>query len=406
MASRGPIDVDLGSLDVRLRGFADRASVERALAWVDRHAGELPPAEVGVDRSVGRVLAAPLTAPADHPPVARAGLDGYAVRSADTVGASAYNPLPLRAQGGADPLEPGGAALLSAGAALPLGADAILGFDAAQAVGPVVEAIASVPEGAGVEREGQQVRAGAPLVAAGRRVRVQDAALLAALGVDRVSVVAPPRVRLVVAGAKPAAGARAGGVAHGPMLRALVERDGGGVEEAHAGADLREAILRAVSAPAPDLVIVTGRTGVGPDDEAPLALAAVGALTLHGVALRPGGSTGMGLAREVPVILLPGDPLACLFAYELLAGRFVRRLAGLLPGLPHATRDAALTRKLVSVVGFVDVCQVRLVDGGVEPLGVAEYGGLASAARADGFVIVPADLEGYPPGARVTVHVY
>ena len=84
----------------------------------------------------------------------------------------------------------------------------------------------------------------------------------------------------------------------------------------------------------------------------------------------------------------------------------MRRLGGRDPELPHPALVAALSRRIVSVVGSVDVCQVRLVGGAVEPLGVAEFGGLAAAARADGFVVVPAALEGYPPGARVTVRTY
>jgi molybdopterin molybdotransferase len=63
-------------------------------------------------------------------------------------------------------------------------------------------------------------------------------------------------------------------------------------------------------------------------------------------------------------------------------------------------------RKIVSAIGFVDLCRVRLVDGRVEPVGAAEFGGLASTVRADGFVIVPAPLEGYAPGTRVKVHLY
>jgi molybdopterin molybdotransferase len=189
------------------------------------------------------------------------------------------------------------------------------------------------------------------------------------------------------------------------MLRALVERDGG-LAEAWAAGDLRADLVRAATAPGADLLLVTGRTGTGPDDEAPLALAAAGRLDLHGVAMRPGSSSGMGLVGARPVLLLPGDPVACLVAYELLAGRLVRRLGGRNPGLPHQTREAEVGRKIVSAVGALDVCQVRLVAGRVEPLGVLEWGGLAAAARADGFVLVPPALEGYPPGARVTVHVY
>ena len=299
--------------DVRLRGFPDRASVERALAWVDRHAPRLGPEEVLVADACGRVLAAAPAAPADHPPVARCAADGYAVRAADTVGASAYNPLPLRLQGAGEPLAPGGAALVQAGAPLPAGADAILGFDAAEAAGEAVEAIAGVAEGAGVERPGDELRAGAAVGAAGRPLRLHEAALLAALGVARASVVARPRVRLVVAGAK-GPGAAGSADVDGQLVRALVARDGGLAEAGHPATTLREALARAAARPAPDLVLALGRTGTGPDDDAPMALAAAGTLALHGVALRPGGSTAMGHVAGVPVLLLPGDPLACLVA--------------------------------------------------------------------------------------------
>ncbi|MFL5207802.1 MAG: molybdopterin-binding protein [Microvirga sp.] len=403
----GPHEADRRrrSLDVRLRGFADRVSVERAQAWVDQHAARLAPVDVSVEEALVRVLAAPLAAREDHPPIARAREDGYAARSADTVGASTYNPVTLRLCSPSGLVGSGAAALVAAGAAVPAGADAIVGFDAAQRAGPELEVIAAVAEGAGIERRGQQVHAGAPLGVDGRPLRAHDVAFLASLRLERVAVVGRPRASLVVAGAKPAAG-RAASDAHGPMLRAVVQRDGGVLEPSGAGADLRIAILRAASEPRPDLVIVTGRTGTGPDDDAPLALADAGELPIHGVALRPGGSVAMGVASEVPVFSLPGDPLACLLAYELFAGRLVRGLGGRAPGLPHRTLVAELTRKIVSSVGSMDVCQVRLVAGRAEPLGVLESGGLAAAARADGFVIVPAPLEGYAPGALVTVHTY
>jgi molybdopterin molybdotransferase len=221
-----------------------------------------------------------------------------------------------------------------------------------------------------------------------------------------VQVVRRPRVRLVIAGPKRAAGSPPGRDADGPMLHALVARDGGVVEEAVVGADERGAMARGLAAPGVDAILVAGRTGAGPDDEAPLALVDVGELAIHGVALRPGSSTGMGRVGTVPVVLLPGDPLACLCAYELLAGRLVRRLGGRYPGLPHPVREAEVGRKIVSTVGFVDVCRVRLVDGRAEPIGSVDEGGLASTVRADGFVVVPSPLEGHAPGARVRVHVY
>ena len=111
----------------------------------------------------------------------------------------------------------------------------------------------------------------------------------------------------------------------------------------------------------------------------------------------------MGLSGTTPVLLLPGDPLACLCAYELLAGRLIRSLGGRSPELPHPVREAEVGRKIVSAIGFVDLCRVRLVDGRVEPVGSAEFGGLASSVRADGFVVIPAPLEGIcAPGTRTS----
>jgi molybdopterin molybdotransferase len=190
------------------------------------------------------------------------------------------------------------------------------------------------------------------------------------------------------------------------MLGSLIGRDGGVVESMIPGTGQREEFARSLAAPDADLILVAGRTGTGRDDEAPLVVAEIGELAIHGIALRPGGSAGMGVVGNTAVLLLPGDPLACLCAYELFAGRLVRRIAGRSPELPYPVREAEVGRKMVSAIGIVDVYRVCLVNGRAEPLGSADSGGLTSAVRADGFVVVPAPLEGYAPGARVPVHMY
>jgi molybdopterin molybdotransferase len=392
--------------DVRLQGFSALASVDQAMTWLDAQGARLAAETIASSDAPGRVLDAPIHAPADLPEVDRAAEDGYAVRSRETIGAAAYNPLFFTLQESGTPLGPATATLASAGAPLPRGADAILPFSAASVEGEGLEILAAVAEGAGVERRAGELRAGASVVDGTRALRAQDVALLAALGVERVQVVRRPRVRLVIAGPKRSVGLPPGRDADGPLLRALVARDGGAIESVVVGANERGAIAQAIAAPGADMIVVAGRTGTGLYDEAPLALAEVGELAIHGIAVRPGGSTGMGRAGTAPVVLLPGDPLACLCAYELFAGRLVRRLGGRDPRLPHAVRDAEVGRKIVSAVGFVDVCRVRLVDGRVEPIGSVEEGGLASAVRADGFVVVPSSLEGHAPGACVRVHVY
>ena len=399
------------SADVRGRGFADRISLERATEWIDAHSAALRAEEIELRTAAGRVLAAAMDAERAIPATDRAGTDGYAVRSADTVGAGDYNPLEL-ALVEADELPAASAALISSGQALPRGADAILPFESARVSGATdnatlpaagsgekLEIFGAVAEGFGVERKGQQVQAGARLLERGRVLLPQDIGLLAYLGVERVPVVRQPRVLILANGPKRCEQ----GDANGPMLRALVERDGGSVVEVMAQ-ELEDNGFAAGDAA--DLILVAGRSGTGWDDTAALTIDRVGELAVHGAAIRPGGSAGMGVIGGAPVLLLPGDPLDCLCAYEMLAGRMVRRLGGRAAALPFAVVEAEVGRKIVSMIGVVDVCRVRLEDGRVEAIGSAESGGLASAVRADGFVVIPAPLEGYAPGARVRVYVY
>jgi molybdopterin molybdotransferase len=163
-------------------------------------------------------------------------------------------------------------------------------------------------------------------------------------------------------------------------------------------------------------MLVAGRSGHGADDVSLRVLGEHCELAIHGVALRPGGSASLGSLRKTPVLLLPGDPLECWSAYEMLAGRMIRRMAGRSPELPYAKQQALVGHKIVSALSVVDLCRVRLVEPGnvepsneerkVEPVSPAESGGIASVARADGFVIVPAPLEGFAPGTRVEVFVF
>ncbi|WP_448202786.1 molybdopterin molybdotransferase MoeA [Azospirillum sp. sgz302134] len=382
--------------DVRGRGFAARASLSAAERWID--ARVVPPASctvhlgaVPLAEAAGRVLAGAVTAPGDWPPADRAARDGVAVASADTLGAGSYNPIPLL-----------GAAFVSAGEPLPPGTDAVLPVEAVQRDAGFIEALGSVAPGEGVERRGEGARAGTPLLEAGRSLRPQDLGLLAALGVTSVTVAARPRVRIVLAG-----GPRSGAETLGAMLAALVARDGGAVELVGPLPAERGALAEAYRAPGADLLLSAGRTGVGEDDVAPLALADAGLLLVHGVAMRPGDTAGLGLAAGVPAVLLPGEPMACLAAYELLGGRAVHRMAGRAAALPHRVAQAVTARKLVSEIGCADLYRVRLTpDGLAEPLASPAVPGLAGAVRADGFVLIPAESEGIPAGSSVTVHCF
>src|SRR5262249_56661149 len=127
---------------------------------------------------------------------------------------------------------------------------------------------------------------------------------------------------------------------------------------------------------------------------------------VHGVALRPASPAGVGLLGERWVFLLPGNPVSCLCAYDLFAGRAVRRIGGRKPEWPYQARSVPVGAKISSAVGRVDYVRVKMRQGRVEPLAVSGASLLSTTTAADGFVLVPRDLEGYPPGEMVTVFFY
>ena len=154
------------------------------------------------------------------------------------------------------------------------------------------------------------------------------------------------------------------------------------------------------------MVLVSGGSSVGQEDHAPALLAEHGELPIHGIAMRPSSPTGMGRLDGRLVLLLPGNPVSCLCAYDFFAGRAIRVLGGRPADWPYRRVIRPLARKIVSTVGRLDYMRVRLVEGRVEPLAIAGASVLSSTTRADGFVLVPPDSEGYPPGAEVEVFLY
>ncbi len=361
----------------------ERVSVERAVAWVDAATGRLGTEEAAAAEAFGRVLGEDARASRPLPAGDIAALDGFAVRAEDSLGAGAYNPLSL-------PL-----IAVAAGALMPAGTDAVAPLEQVETQAGRVVLIAPAAAGDNVERTGSTAAAGAILAAAGTRLLAHHIGLLAAAGRRRVAIVRRPRVRLAIAGSAPP-----DGDADGPMLRALIARDGGIV----AASPLADAFY----GDGADLVVVAGGTGPGPADRSAAALAEAGELAIHGVALRPGETTGFGrTAAGTPALLLPGAPPACLWGYELFAGRAIRRLAGLDPALPYRSCRMIAARKFVSALGATEICPARrLPEGGIAPLASFAEIGLMAAAAADGFVVIPEASEGYPEGAAITVYCY
>lgn len=406
--------------DPRMRGFRDRAPVASVLELIALRVTRLGAEPIGLFEACGRVLASEAVAGEPVPAFDRAAMDGYAVRGEETFGSSAYSPAALalvgRVRPGTTPqvrVGPGEAVEITTGSALPEGADAVVKVESTSTDGATVWVTEPTPPGRHVGRAGEDIGAGALLLREGRVLRPQDLGVLSASGRGRVDVVRRPRVAVVVTGNEllepgtPARGCRIADT-NSVMLAALVSRDGGTARVVGPVADDSEKVRAAISdaCDSSDAVLVSGGSSAGPEDHAPGVVAGLGELAVHGVALRPASPSGLGFVRGTPVLLVPGNPVSCLCAYDFFGGPVVRRLGGRPPSWPYRRVDRPLNRKLVSVVGRVDYARVRLDAGRVEPLAVSGASVLSSTTRADGFVVVPAGLEGYAEGETVTVWMY
>jgi molybdopterin molybdotransferase len=406
--------------DPRMRGFRTRSLVEDVHTLIDERVTCLGVERISLWRAAGRVLGEAVEASVDVPGFDRAAMDGYALRGEETFGADIYTPASFRVIGRARPgaafegvVNSGEAVEIATGAPLPRGADAVARVEGTRRAGETALVTEATPPTRHVSRRGEDVEGGSIVFEAGRVLRPQDLGVLSVLGRSEVTVVRRPSVVVIVtgrellpAGSPPDEACFAD--MNGVMLAALIERDGGSAEVVGPIPDHRESI-RETLAPqirCGDAVFVSGASSTGPEDHVPELVSELGSLDIHGVALRPASPTGLGFVDGVPVLLLPGNPVSCLCAYDFFGGRIVRALGGCRREWAYRKRNGVLREKLVSALGRVDYARVVIDSDGVLPLAVSGASILSSTTRADGFVVVPANLEGYTAGTEVTVWLY
>lgn len=329
----------------------------------------------------GCVLAEDVAVATARPRAPIALRDGFAVSADATTDASAYTPAMLAAK----------PARCDAGDALPAGADAVAPLDAVAIHDAYAEALAPVTPGEGVLAAGADAPAGFVLRRAGERLRATDIAVLSAVGIAQVAI-RRPRLRLVHARADDA------------IIAAcvdLIERAAiacGGVVNISGGkaGDLEAAFADAGS----DAVIAIGGTGSGRHDASVRALARMGRVEFHGIGLTPGETAAFGHVDARPVLLVPGRIDAALAVFMVLGRHMLACLAGSIE--EESETAMALMRKVTSTVGVAEFVPVRRMGDKAEPL-ASGYLPLQALARADGWILVPPDSEGYPAGSTVSV---
>jgi molybdopterin molybdotransferase len=378
---------------------------------------------IGLGEALGRVPAEPVLAPHALPGFARATVDGYAVRAADTYGASeglpSYLELAGEARMGRPPqveVRTGTAVAIATGAPLPPGADAVLMVEHTQkAATALVEVLRPVAPGGGMVRADEDAAPGAEIAPAGRPLRAQDLGMLAAAGVTDLSVRARPRVTIVSTGDElvqpDTADLDIGQVRDSTAvaLAALVEEAGGKPRHAGIVPDDRDALAETLRGALgdSDVLVVSAGSSVGARDETAAAIASLGepGIWCHGLAFRPGKPTLLADCGGVPVIGLPGNPRSALVVFRVVGVPLVRLVGGCIEPPPEPTARARLGRDLPSAAGRVDVVQARVREGVATPL-FGSSSLLSILTGADGYLVVPEAATGLPAGSEVEVTLY
>ncbi len=350
------------------------------LALIDLRVKSVTPRTLDLTTATGRILAADATASA-RPSAALALLDGWALAADTTLGAGGYSPVPL--------LHP--PQRIETGQPLPPDADSVAPLDAIRIVNGNAEALVTINPGDGMLPAGGDCDPGIPLRRAGEPLRMIDIAAFAAAGRARV-MVREPRIRVLPL--------RGNGivVAAARLIAGDIERRGGALKLDEAGRDLGTVL----AAENTDAIVVIGGTGSGRNDTCVHTLARDCELALHGIAITPGETAALGFAGPRPVLLLPGRLDSALAVWLTVGRRILERLAAANNRDREAAEVLPLERKVTSTVGLAEIVPMRRLDGKAHPL-ATKYLALSALTRADGWILVPAESEGYSAGTMVSL---
>lgn len=413
----------------------------------------LGPEHVALDRALGRVLAVDIESPVDVPAFDRSNMDGFAVRAADTFGATEHSPrrlLRLREAVvmGVVPsgvVEAGTAMAIPTGGVVPRGADAIVMVEHTIQDAEEVVITKAVTPGRWITYAGTDVAQGETVLRAHDMLTSRETGVLAAMGLARVSVVRRPLVGILSTGDEivgPGAPLEIGQIydSNGRILADAVREQGGVPFSLGIVRDdfleLRRALDRALKYMDLDMILLSGGTSKGPGDLNVRVLADVlepPGIVAHGVALKPGKPLCLAVSGGKPVVVLPGFPTSAIFTFHEFVAPVIRALSGLAAsgraqgggsahevrakerGATSATEAADLSGvrarvpfRISSENGRTEYVLVRLTENErgelvAYPMGKGS-GSVTTWSQADGYFVIPHDVEMLDEGEQVIVH--
>ena len=408
-------------------GFREVKRVDEVLREVKAHIAHRPSViEVPLEDALGKYLAEDIYSNVNVPPFNRSAVDGYAVRSTDTFGASPTNPIILRVKGflpvGEDPskftVNPGEAVEIATGAPLPPGSDAVVMYEYTARRGDLVEVYRPVAPLENVSKVGEDVSKGELVYRSGTLLKPWDLGVLASIGLTRVKVF-NPKAALIVTGSElveveevrgePPPGKVVNSTRF--VLSAMLRSMGCSVTYMKLPDD-EDAIRRAVEGALKDhdLVITTGGASVGLVDYTIRAVKSLNPEYFnHGLAIRPGKPNSVAVKGGKPIFMLSGFPVASLTGFEVLVKPILLHMMGAVDE-PRPRVRGILTRRVATPINTRSFVRVRVYRGGdgliyVEPLALTGSGVLTTLVKGNGILVVPENREGFDEGDEVEVEL-
>lgn len=412
-------------------GREDVITVEQARELIFKNfSPKLPPeAKLKIEKSYGRILSRDILSTEDLPNFARSTVDGFAVDSSDTFGATegfpAYLNIVYEILMGEEPdfeLRKGEVAKIATGGMLPRGADAVVMLEHTQAINDkMIEVLKPVAPGENVIQAGEDARKGELILKRGHKLRPQDIGALAGLGITEVYVYERPRVSIISTGDeivpadKPIKSGQVRDINSFNLAGLIYEAGGISVKKGIFN-DKYEIIRNVVeeSLKDSDIVIVTGGSSVGTKDMTARVINDLGepGILFHGVSIKPGKPMIGGIVNGTPVFGIPGHPAAVTVCFEQFMEPALKHLTGLVENRfanKKRTVMARITKNLASSPGREDHIRVALEerDGDLwaRPI-LGKSGLITTLVKADGTVVIPLRKLGIEESEMVEVKLF
>jgi molybdopterin molybdotransferase len=405
---------------VKLRGFQKLTLTDQALkSWLAAlQIGAPKAAVVSLQDAPGRVLAEDLVAQEDLPRFDKSAMDGYALKSADTVGASQFKPATFQLTENQE-ITGKQTKQVWTGNPIPMGADAVVMLENTEKRDGKLEVWSQLALGFNVSKKGEDTKKGEVVAKAGARLNPYHIGLAAALGYRQLKVYKRPQIGVLATGNELAeVGTPLSGNliydSNKIMLSAVCREMGAETTDYGIAKDNADEIAGKIqkALKTQDALITTGGTSVGGLDLVPDAVNKIGepGVIVHGVALRPAMPTAVAMLEGKPVLILSGNPVAAIIGFEVFGRPMICRLLGMSKTEPRPMLKATLARRVASALGRKTYVRVRVtLKGGefyAEPVSAKGSGAISTMTQSNGFVIVPENREGVSEGETVMVHMF